>query len=357
VQTLWERGRLDGVLRRVPLTLRRRVHWGDTDTAQIGYTAKFVDFALEAAEYWWESVLDLDWYALNVDKNLGVPMGGMRFDFQAPVIAGERLELSVRVARLGRSSLTLTVEGVKADGRTSFTAEMTQVLVDRAAMQSVPLPDAWRRRIEGYEREVGLQQEGVRTVDEIVDFWFGAPGSPERGTHRPRWFRKDEGIDPDRYDAEIRERFLATYEAAAKGALDHWLDAPDGALALLLVLDQFPRNMFRGTAHAYATDEKARAAAAEALATGHDRSVPPAMRLFFYLPYEHSELLADQERAIELFRAAFEGTERGPRAMQSVRRHHEIVARFGRFPHRNAALGRDSTPEEIAFLQEPNSSF
>ena len=357
MQTLWERGRLDGVLSRVPLTVRRRVHWGDTDTAQIGYTSKFVDFALEAVEYWWESVLDLDWYALNVGRNLGVPLGGMRFDFNAPVIAGERLDLTVRVDSIGRSSLTLKVEGTKADGRNSFTAELTEVLIDRATMKPVPLPEDWRRRIEGYEREVALQARGVRTADEVIDFWFGPPGSAERGTHRPRWFRKDDGVDPDRFDADCRDGFHATYEAAAAGELDHWLDSIDGALALLVLLDQMPRNMFRGTARAYDTDAKALASAKLAIERGHDRAVPLAMRLFFYLPFEHSEVLADQERAVELFQAAFEGSERGPRAMESARRHHEIVARFGRFPHRNQILGRESTPEEIAFLKEPNSSF
>jgi uncharacterized protein (DUF924 family)/acyl-CoA thioesterase FadM len=357
VETLWERGRQDGVISRVPLTIRRRVHWGDTDTAQIGYTTKFVDFALEAAEYWWESVLDLDWYRLNVVQNLGVPIGGMKFDFTAPVIAGERLDLTVRVGRIGRSSLTLRIEGVKADGRRSFTAEITEVLVDREPMKSIPLPDDWRQRIEGYEREVALAATGVRSIDEVIDFWFGPPGSPARGRHRDCWFRRDPAVDPDTFDAEIRDRFLATHEAAAEGRLDHWLASPDGALALCVTLDQFPRNMFRGTPRAYATDAKVRALAGEALALGHDRVVPLSARLFFYLPFEHAENLDDQERAVALFRAAFEGTERGPRAIESALRHHEIVARFGRFPHRNEILGRASTLEEVEFLKEPNSSF
>jgi YbgC/YbaW family acyl-CoA thioester hydrolase len=357
MQTFWERGRLDGVLSRVPLVVRRRVHWGDTDTAQIGYTTRFVDFALEAAEYWWESVLDLDWYALNVSQQRGVPMRGIKFDFTAPVIAGERLDLTVRVGRLGRSSITLNVEGVKTDGRLSFTAQLTEVLIDRARMKSIPLPDDWRRRIEGYEREVALAADGVRSIDDVIDYWFGAPGSPERGLHRARWFRKDPNLDPDVFDAEIRARFLATQEAAAAGALDHWLESADGALALVIVFDQFPRNMFRGTARAYSTDEAARAAAARALARGFDRAVPLAARLFFYLPYEHSEARSDQERSVELFRQAFDGSERGPLAIRSAERHREIVARFGRFPHRNAALGRPSTAEEIEFLQEPDSAF
>lgn len=356
MQTLWERGRRDGVLSRVPLTVRRRVHWGDTDSAQIGYTSKFVDFALEASEYWWESVLDMDWYTLNVVHNRGVPLGGMKFDFKAPVIAGERIDLTVRAGRLGRSSLTLLVEARKDDGRISFSAELTEVLVDRATMCSIPLPDGWRRRIEGYEREVGLKSEGVRSVDEVIDFWFGGPGSDERGRHRPVWFRKDERYLPDVFDAECRERFLATYEAAAQGALDHWLESADGALALIVVLDQFPRNIFRGAARAYAADAKARAAAELTLERGFDRAAPATVRVFFYLPFEHSEELVDQERSLELFQQ-FEGSERGEIVLESARRHHEIIARFGRFPHRNAALGRESTPEELAFLKEPRSSF
>src|SRR5690606_359020 len=121
-------------------------------------------------------------------------------------------------------------------------------------------------------------------------------------------------------------------------------------------LDQFPRNMFRGTPRAYATDAKARAVARAAVAAGHDRDMPPTQAMFIYLPFEHSEALADQEESLRLFGRL---AERHPdeRMMQAVRRHHEIIARFGRFPHRNAILGRESTAEEVEFLREPNSSF
>ncbi|MDP6707933.1 MAG: DUF924 family protein [Alphaproteobacteria bacterium] len=193
-------------------------------------------------------------------------------------------------------------------------------------------------------------------MDDVIDFWFGPPGSPERGTRRGVWFRRDDSVDPAAFDAEIRTRFLATYEAAAEGALDHWSLSVDGSLALLLVLDQFSRNMFRDGARAFAADAKAREIARAALEKGFDREVDPVAQTFFLLPFEHSEDLADQEHSLELF-GRFAGTEDGDRGIEYAQRHYDIIARFGRFPHRNAALGRDSTETELAFLKEPNSSF
>lgn len=347
----------DGLIRRVPLTLRRRINWGDTDTGQIAFTAKFVDFAMEAEERWWEAVLGLDWYRLNVAMGTGIPKVGLQFDFLSPLRVGDRVDLVVRLLRLGRASLTLGVEGFRVGGEKSFKAELTACLIERSVMKSKPFPDDWRQQIEGYGRECRLGEEkGIKSIDQVVDFWFGPPGSPERGSDRGVWFRKDEGVDPDVFDAEIRERFFSTYEAAVAGNLDHWTLSLEGALALLLVLDQFPRNMFRGQARAWAADAKAREVAGAALERGFDRELEPVARTFFYLPFEHSEDLAEQERALELF-AQFAGSERGDRKVRAARRHHEIVARFGRFPHRNIALGRDSTAEELAFLEEPNSSF
>ena len=190
----------------------------------------------------------------------------------------------------------------------------------------------------------------------ILEFWFGAPGDPAHGCFQPRWFKPDV-----EFDAEIRRRFLADVEAASSGALDAWAETPDGALALLILLDQFPRNLFRGSPRAYATDARARAVADSAIAAGHDRGMPACRRLFLYLPFGHSEQLGDQERGVALFEAipaeaGFDGETRAA-SVRSAHRHREIIARFGRFPHRNAALGRTTTAEEEAFLREPNSSF
>ena len=156
-----------------------------------------------------------------------------------------------------------------------------------------------------------------------------------------RWFRRDEA-----FDAEFTRRFLATHEAAAAGQLQAWNDTPEGALALVLLLDQFPRNAFRGTARVYATDAQARAVAEEAIRRGFDNAVEPDLRRFFYIPFMHSESLADQERSVALNASADED------ALRWAHHHRDIVARFGRFPHRNAVLGRQSTPEEERFIAE-----
>jgi len=167
---------------------------------------------------------------------------------------------------------------------------------------------------------------------DVLAFWRAA--GPEK------WFKKDAA-----FDAEITRRFLATYEAAADGRLSAWEATPGGALALLLVLDQFPRNMFRGQARVYAADPLARAVAERAIAQGFDQRTPPAERRFFYLPFMHSERMADQERCLALSHA-FQDDEFTKYAEQ----HASIVRRFGRFPHRNAMLGRTMTPEEQEFL-------
>ncbi len=179
----------------------------------------------------------------------------------------------------------------------------------------------------------------------LIDFWFGLPGDPERETHRDLWFRS-----PPEHDARLRQLFLADYQRAAAGALNAWEEAPESALALVLLLDQIPRNVFRDTPLAYATDAMARAVADNALAGGFDAALPSAWRKFLYMPLHHSENLADQRRSLELFeslpdRTGREGTRRY--AMRYV----DVIARFGRFPHRNAILGRESTPAEIAFME------
>ena len=186
---------------------------------------------------------------------------------------------------------------------------------------------------------------------DVLEFWFGAPDSPEFGRPRAPWFVKSA-----EFDALIRDRFLATHEAAAAGALDAWASRPLAALALAVVLDQFPRNMFRGTPRAFAADARALALAREVVARGFDDVLLPVQRWFVYLPFEHAETLGAQRESLRLFEplatdAAGAGT------FAYAMRHYAIVARFGRFPHRNAILGRESTPEELAFLAQPGSSF
>ncbi|MCK9907968.1 DUF924 family protein [Microbacteriaceae bacterium K1510] len=172
------------------------------------------------------------------------------------------------------------------------------------------------------------------TAADIVAFWREA--GPDR------WFNKDTD-----FDAEIRRRFLTTHEAAAAGQLTAWEATAEGALALLILLDQFPRNMFRDGARAFATDPLARAVAAGALLRGFDAQVPADLRTFFYLPFEHAEDMADQERCIALYKAAGDADN-----LKWAELHADIIRRFGRFPHRNAVLGRATTPEEQKFLDE-----
>jgi uncharacterized protein (DUF924 family) len=154
----------------------------------------------------------------------------------------------------------------------------------------------------------------------------------------------------------LRRGFLADYEAAAAGALRVWEASPEGALGLVLLLDQVPRNIFRGTPRAYATDPAARATADRALERRFDQLVPPAWRLFFYMPFHHSEDIADQRRSVALFDALPRNPDRRGSLRRYGRPYIEVIERFGRFPHRNAILGRPSTPEEIAFMTERDSS-
>jgi uncharacterized protein (DUF924 family) len=168
---------------------------------------------------------------------------------------------------------------------------------------------------------------------EVVQFWREAGPS--------LWFAKDED-----FDRRFRDRFLARHDAAASGELAGWEKTPEGALALLILLDQFPRNAFRNTPRMYATDALARQVAATAVAAGHDQQVPPDLRLFFYLPFGHSESLADQQRSVELARGL------GGVNLRQAIHHHDIILRFGRFPHRNAILGRQMTGEEQEYLDE-----
>jgi uncharacterized protein (DUF924 family) len=193
--------------------------------------------------------------------------------------------------------------------------------------------------------------EPASRADDVLAFWFGRRDDPDHGRFREFWFR-----GPPEFDGLVRERFLADHEAAVAGALDALRESARGSLAMVLLLDQFPRNMFRGNARAFATDPHALAVADEALVRGFDRDLGTLQRLFLYLPFEHSESLDVQLQSVALI-GGLDDHENTERSMQSAHRHLEIIERFGRFPHRNAVLGRPSTPEETAFLKEPNSSF
>jgi len=202
----------------------------------------------------------------------------------------------------------------------------------------------------------GAGHHFTNAAQEILDFWFGTGDT--LGKSRPQWFQKDAG-----FDEEIRTRFLAVYEAAIQTQTQtegspcayDWKQPGDG-LALIVLLDQFPRNMFRQNARAFATDSLARETTRQMLAQRFDSAMRPVERQFIYLPLEHSESLADQTQSVALFNtlSAFPET----RELHLwAEKHRMIIERFGRFPHRNSALGRDSTAEEIIFLAQPGSGF
>ncbi|WP_460135599.1 DUF924 family protein [Pseudomonas sp. S1_E04] len=172
----------------------------------------------------------------------------------------------------------------------------------------------------------------MSTPQSVVDFW--------RQAGPKRWFAKD-----DAFDATLRDTFHAAHLQAARRELESWLDSADGALALLILLDQYPRNAFRGTAHMFATDPLARLYARRMLEAGLDQQVEPALRAFCYLPFEHSEDLADQQRSLAL------NQQLDARTYHWAREHANIIERFGRFPHRNDALARVTTEAEQAFLK------
>lgn len=189
----------------------------------------------------------------------------------------------------------------------------------------------------------------------VLDFWFGATDDPGYSQPRKAWFVKDPA-----FDAEIRRRFGLLIEQALVGGIDDWLTQPLAAfpaLARVIVLDQFTRNVFRDTARAFAGDAAALQTARALVATGADRSLTSVQRSFVYLPFEHAEDVAHQRTAVQLFQQLAKDDPARADLVDWAQRHHDIVARFGRFPHRNAALGRLSTPEEAAFLRTPGSSF
>ncbi|HTN65220.1 MAG TPA: DUF924 family protein [Burkholderiaceae bacterium] len=199
----------------------------------------------------------------------------------------------------------------------------------------------------------------METAQSIIQFWFGdSPDDRITGQQQAAlWWSKNAALDQ-----QIRARFEAALLAAASGALDAWTDASDGLLALILLTDQFPRNMYRGDARSFDFDAQSRHWCRLALTRQSDRALRPIERVFVYLPLEHSEQLADQELACRLFGALVDNTPADRQDLyrgylEYALRHHAVIARFGRFPHRNALLGRCSTAAELEFLAGPHSSF
>ena len=196
-------------------------------------------------------------------------------------------------------------------------------------------------------------------IENVLDFWFGelnelGCSSPE---HRKRWWTKS-----DAFDNAIKSHFLHEYEAVVEGERETWRNTERGALAYIIVLDQFSRNMFRGTPEMFTADELAREACCEGLDAGFDAELAFDERVFFYLPLEHSEEMADHRHCIELFKGLLDGAPEPLAAdaknyLDFAARHEAIIEQFGRYPHRNEILGRASTPEETEFLKEPGSSF
>ncbi|MES2073804.1 MAG: DUF924 family protein [Pseudomonadota bacterium] len=196
----------------------------------------------------------------------------------------------------------------------------------------------------------------METVDSILEFWFGTAADDAITAKRQAklWWQKD-----PQADALILQRFEGYVQQAASGELDAWTATPSGLLALILLTDQFPRNMYRDTPQAFAFDTLARGWCKQGIGAAADFSLRPLQRVFFYLPLEHSESLPDQQQSVALF-AKLAADSGGPTLAGYVdyaRRHHDVIARFGRFPHRNRILGRASTAEELAFLTEKGSSF
>jgi uncharacterized protein (DUF924 family) len=191
------------------------------------------------------------------------------------------------------------------------------------------------------------------TPQDVLDFWFGAPSSPTFGQPRREWFVKS-----DAFDAEIKRIFGAAIDQAVAGGLREWdAEGPQGVLARILVLDQFTRNAHRNTPLSFAGDALALAAARALVDSGADKQLPPQLRAFAYMPFEHAEDAYMQERAVELFGVLAAEHPGFDEMLDYAHRHRGVIARFGRFPHRNEILGRASTPDEVDFLRQPGSRF
>jgi uncharacterized protein (DUF924 family) len=191
------------------------------------------------------------------------------------------------------------------------------------------------------------------TAQDVLDFWFLPPNDPGYGKPRVEWFRKDPG-----FDARIRERFGSLIAQALAGGLREWeMEGPQGALARILVLDQFTRNAYREAPESFAGDTLALAAAQELVDSGGDRALPPFQRAFAYMPYEHAEDARMQQCAIDLFARLAEEHDGFTDMLDYAHRHRGVIARFGRFPHRNPILGRASTADELQYLGQPGAGF
>jgi uncharacterized protein (DUF924 family) len=185
----------------------------------------------------------------------------------------------------------------------------------------------------------------MMTQDHVLEYWFAG----DTATHRKVWFEKN-----THFDAAC-SRFADALRDAKAGVLDHWTETPRGTLALIILLDQFSRNLHRASPEAFAADPKARDIARTAVAQGFDQLLGPVERMFVYLPFEHSEDLADQDKGVRLFATLRDAL--GDDTIRDTERHRDVIRRFGRFPHRNAALGRVSTPDELAYLAQPGAGF
>jgi uncharacterized protein (DUF924 family) len=265
-------------------------------------------------------------------------------------IVGDTVNVASRVEELNRmlqpeaeAAILLSGETVRAlTGRHELSPVGSHVLRGRnASVELFTVPgEPSPQHLPPAGEAMHVDDPDLASADSLLAFWF-APGTSER------WFVKDPA-----FDAELGRRFGALAEVAAHGELDHWAATPRGALALVILLDQLPRNLHRGRPEAFAQDAKARVVAAAAIEEGHDALLTPPERIFLYLPFEHSEDRADLDRAVELFTALGDAEQ-----LDYAQQHRSIIRRFGRYPHRNAALGRRSTDEEVAFLAGPNSSF
>lgn len=190
-----------------------------------------------------------------------------------------------------------------------------------------------------------------KRIRAILDFWFGAPGSAEHGRNRAVWFQKSED-----FDQQITNQFMADYQNARDGRYASWTETTDGCLALLILLDQFPRNMFRESARAFATDPMALEIAVNMVESGKDKTLSKEEKFFVYLPFEHAEDIEMQKRCLELTAAMPQGTGKNS-PYYWAKKHYDVIARFGRFPHRNALLGRANSAEEDVYLSQPGAGF
>lgn len=252
------------------------------------------------------------------------------------------------------TALAFTHTGVPPalEGR-GLAGQLVRFGLDWAAMQALPVlalcsyVDVWMRRHPRYER-LRLHTAPQR----VLNFWFGALGSASDGQSRHEWFRKNQA-----FDDEIRAAFLPLIDAAIAGQLPDWGPSPWAALARIVLLDQFPRNIFRGEARAFDGDPAARREALQLMDSGGDRQLGPYERWFVALPLEHAEDLSLQQRCVA-YCAALAGDEPAlAGALDYAQRHRDVIARFGRFPHRNAVLGRSSTADELDYLAQPGAGF